>query len=244
MLPTNQTLFSQALLDPSVALVNISKSRLDIYRNNVTVSLVNALAETFKTCSAIVGEEFFNAMALHFVRQHPPKSPILTLYGAEFSAFIRDFSPAASVGYLADIADLEYGRVVAFHCVDEVATQSALSQFALDTCITLKKSIQIIRSQYAIYNIWTSHYEEEALDPVVVDAPQNILIFRHQFSVEIIRISTVEANFFEQLQQGKSLLQACEQVMKEQLDDDALFDPLPSIKMLIKHSLIADSTTH
>jgi hypothetical protein len=243
MTHVNQLRFSKALLNPSEVLPNVPKSRLDIYRNNVTASLVNALMETFNICSAIVGDEFFKAMALYFVRQSPPTSAVLTLYGAEFSAFIKDFSPASSVAYLSDVASLEYGRVLAFHCEDETSDHTQLQQLALNTRITLTKNTRIIRSKFALYDIWAAHHGNENSQVVAIDIPQNVLLFRQEKQIEVHAISDLEARFFESLQSGISLLQACEKIMAEQSDEDILFDPLPSINLLIKHSLIAKTTT-
>jgi hypothetical protein len=244
MTSINQIEFSKALLDPSVVFSSVPKSRLDIYRNNVTASLVNALMETFKICSAIVGEEFFKAMALYFVRRNPPKSPILTLYGSEFSAFIKDFPPASSVAYLSDVANLEYARVVTFHCADEVSDHTPEVQLALDTVISLTKNSQIIRSEFALYDIWVAHLSDECSGQIEISSPQSILIFRQHNQVQVIAISDLEASFFEHLKQGNSLLQACEKIMAKQSDEDILFDPKPSINLLIKHSLIAKTTTN
>ena len=77
--------FAQALLDPdraapcSVSGPNgkAARKRYDVYRNNVTVSLINALAATFPATRRVVGEDFFRAMARFHVRATPPSSPLL-----------------------------------------------------------------------------------------------------------------------------------------------------------------------
>ncbi|MGH6946762.1 MAG: DNA-binding domain-containing protein, partial [Kiloniellales bacterium] len=63
--------FAAALLDPdratpaAVAGPNgkAAGKRYDVYRNNVTVSLIDALAATFPATLRITGAEFFRAMA-------------------------------------------------------------------------------------------------------------------------------------------------------------------------------------
>jgi hypothetical protein len=85
--------------------------RFAVYRNNVMVSLIDALADSFPVTQALVGEEFFRAMAGVFARAHPPRSPVMAHYGDGFAGFIEDFQPAASLPYLADVARLEMLRV-------------------------------------------------------------------------------------------------------------------------------------
>ncbi|MEP4753707.1 MAG: DNA-binding domain-containing protein, partial [Nitratireductor sp.] len=61
--------------------------RYNVYRNNVTVSLIDALADTFPAVRRIVGEAFFRDMARLYVRREPPRSPLLFDYGHGFAAF-------------------------------------------------------------------------------------------------------------------------------------------------------------
>ena len=49
--------------------------RYSVYRNNVTVSLIEALAAIFPAVRRITGEEFFGAMARFHIRETPPSSP-------------------------------------------------------------------------------------------------------------------------------------------------------------------------
>jgi len=68
--------------------------RYNVYRNNVTVSLINALAATYPAVQRITGVEFFRVMARFHVRATPPTSPLLFEYGRDFPAFIRIFAKA------------------------------------------------------------------------------------------------------------------------------------------------------
>src|SRR5690606_31278590 len=113
-----QDTFSAALLDPARpvpdALVShsagIPERRFAVYRNNVTVGLINALATRFPAVQRIVGEEFFRDMARVYVRAHPPRSRLLMEYGDDFADFVAGFGPVAELEYLADVARLEAAR--------------------------------------------------------------------------------------------------------------------------------------
>ena len=77
--------FAPALLDPErapPAFVSgpngkTASKRYNVYRNNVTVSLINTLAAAFPATMHITGVEFFRAMARFHVRATPPTSPLL-----------------------------------------------------------------------------------------------------------------------------------------------------------------------
>ncbi len=131
-----QTRFAQAVQDPASALPQglTSKGgrndplRFAVYRNNVHVSLVNALTKGFPVVRALVGEEFFTAMARVFVGQTKPSSPMLFQYGENFPDFIAEFPPAASLPYLSDVARLECAWTRAYHAADDpILTVDALA---------------------------------------------------------------------------------------------------------------------
>ena len=111
----NQSRFRAALLDPGQpAPPGLTGSgggpaarRFGIYRNNVTASLTEALRQSFPVVRALVGEDFFTAMAIAHLRAHPPASPLLMFYGQDMADFVAGFAPAQHLGYLPDVARLE-----------------------------------------------------------------------------------------------------------------------------------------
>ena len=56
------------------AAIRRADRRFAVYRNNVAVSLVEALGARFPVVKRLVGEEFFRAMAHAFVSREPPLS--------------------------------------------------------------------------------------------------------------------------------------------------------------------------
>ena len=80
--PSFAAVFARALTDPArptpVDVVGprgkAAIKRYDVYRNNVTVSLINALAATYPAVQRITGVEFFHAMARFHIRATPPTS--------------------------------------------------------------------------------------------------------------------------------------------------------------------------
>ena len=96
----NNATFAAALLDPAAPRVppglvtwngSDAAQRFGVYRNNVTVSLIEALADTFPSCSNWSAKTF-HAMVGEFVRRSPPVSPVLAWYGDTFADFVAAFS--------------------------------------------------------------------------------------------------------------------------------------------------------
>lgn len=166
------TAFATALLDPErppppglrVPPGADAGRRFAVHRNNMIVSLVDALAAAFPVTRALVGERFFRAMARERVLADPPRSPILAGYGEGFAGFIAGFAPAASVPYLADVAALEQLRVRAFNAEDaEPVATTALAALAQDPdrlCaarLRLHPAAHWLASAHPILSIWAAH---------------------------------------------------------------------------------------
>ena len=106
--------FSAALLEPdreTPALVSgpsgkAAARRYNVYRNNVTVSLIGALAAVYPAVQRITGVEFFRAMARFHIRATPPTSPLLFEYGRDFPAFIERYDYAQGMPWLAEVRNL------------------------------------------------------------------------------------------------------------------------------------------
>ncbi|MCM2320455.1 MAG: DNA-binding domain-containing protein [Pseudomonas sp.] len=220
---SQQAEFAAALFDPTRPCPGGLKTwngsdpaaRLAVYRNNVVVSLVDALGKTFPVVQALVGEEFFRAMARLHVRAAPPRTRILAHYGADFPTFVAGFAPAAGLPYLADVARLEWLRVRACHAADApVADSAALVALLGDPerlsglRLVLQPALALLRSPFAIVSLWAAH--QGALDIAQIDPgrAENALVLRHGLEVEVIGLMPGEVLFVARLQEGASLGQA------------------------------------
>src|SRR6201988_2360239 len=92
--------------------------RYNVYRNNVTVSLIDALVAIYPAVQRITGTEFFRAMARFHVRATPPTSPLLFEYGRDFPPFIEGYEPAQDMPLLPRTARIGRGWVDAYHAAD------------------------------------------------------------------------------------------------------------------------------
>src|SRR5271154_6203187 len=129
-------MFSSALLRPEGEIPPLiagpkgkgAIKRYNVYRNNVTVSLIDALAAIFPAVRSITGEEFFRAMARFHIRETPPNSPLLFEYGRDFPPFVAGYEYAQDMPWLADVARIERAWLDAYHAADaEPLSPSALT---------------------------------------------------------------------------------------------------------------------
>lgn len=163
----SQRAFAEALLNPESAVPDgivdpqgrPAPKRFSVYRNNVASSLREALEVSFPTVRKLVGDEFFGAMAVVFLRAHPPTSRMLMLYGAEFPEFLERFPPVAHLGYLPDVARLDQAVRESYHAADsqslpDVEFQRLLGEDLASLRINLAPSLRLIRSRWPLHAIW------------------------------------------------------------------------------------------
>lgn len=187
----SQALFAAAVLNPEMAVpVGIvdalgrpAPRRFDVYRNNVTVSLVKAMEDGFPVVRRLVGPEFFAAMALVHVRAHPPQGPVLMGYGADFPAFLQGFPPVAHLGYLPDVARLELALRESYHAADAAPVPpDVLAALSIDDLLAsrmrLAPSLRLLASRWPVQAIWRAN-TEGGTAPVM--QAEDVIVLRADF---------------------------------------------------------------
>lgn len=249
-----QAAFAAALLDPDLACPADLRSwngsdpaaRFAVYRNNVVVSLVDALADQFPVTLELVGSAFFRAMARVFVQQQPPRSPIIAFIGVSFADFIASFAPAATVPYLADVARLEMARIEACHAADaDTLSADAIGRVMADPqrlaqlSVVLHPSVRLLSSPHAIFSLWAAHQGALDIAEVDPDVAQQVLVFREGLDVQAMQITRGACCFLNELRHGASLAEAAGAAAAAASDAqaDPPFDLPGTIALLLRHPL-------
>lgn len=217
----DQRAFVRALLDPELPAPNglearhgfAPERRFAVYRNNVCVGLVDALAERFPVCRQLVGDEFFRAMALRYVREILPRTPMLFEYGDGFATFVSRFEPARELSYLSDVARLEYAVGQAYHAENaaplamDVIRALPLDRLGEATAI-LHPSTHVIASKYPIVSIWRRHMSDIERAPLALDRGEEALVVRPELAVAVALLPAGGSAFAHALEAGGTFEQA------------------------------------
>ncbi len=168
---------------------------IKVYRNNVMHSLIEALGEAVPVVKALVGDEFFAAMASIFIRQHPPNKASLIGFGEGFDRFLERFPPAKQLPYLPDMARFELAWLACYHAKDH-DIMSASSQYSPRSRFLFHPSAQFLHLKFALSSVWLAHQQEEEPDEIELgEGDEYILLLRSNDEVEM-RILTPQSYYF------------------------------------------------
>ena len=216
--PSFAAVFAPGLTDPAQATPadvvgprgKAAIKRYNVYRNNVTVSLINTLAATYPAVQRITGVEFFRAMARFHIRATPPTSPLLFEYGRDFPAFIEGYEPAQDMPWLADTARIERAWLDAYHAADVPPLSpdvlAAVPSDRLgDLVFTAHPADRIVRSAYPAVTIFAMNRVEGPITQLRSNTAEDALITRPDMEVAVRLLPPGGAAFLKSLIEGGTL---------------------------------------
>jgi hypothetical protein len=210
--------FAPALVDPERAMPadvmaprgKAAVKRYNVYRNNVTVSLIDALAAIYPAVQRITGAEFFRAMARSHVRATPPMSPLLFEYGRNFPAFIERYEFVQDLPWLADVARIERAWLDAYHAGDEMCMSSNVfaaipTERLAGLVFEAHPASRIVRSSYPAVAIFAMNRSGAPVASFESSDAEDALITRPDMDVVVRLLPPGGAIFLLNLIRGETL---------------------------------------
>jgi len=217
--------------------------RYNVYRNNVTVSLIEALAAIYPAVQRITGVDFFRAMARFHIRATPPTSPLLFEYGRDFPTFIEQYEYARPMPWLADTARVERAWLDSYHAADaEPLSSDALAavppERLADVAFKAHPATRIVHSPFSVVTIFAANRGTAPVSRIDASTPEDALITRPGLDVVVRHLPTGGAHFLTSLISGRSLGEAAASV----LTASPCFDIASSIAGMIQAGAFAAVT--
>lgn len=233
----SQHIFHAALRDPAQpvpdgltdAKGNPAGQRFNVYRNNVALSLIEALQASFPVLADLLGAEQFTPLARAFMARHRPDTPVLHQYGARLPVFLETYPPLLDQPYLPDLARVEQALRESYHAADAAPVDpqkltnlppEALGQAVLK----LAPSVQLLRSDWPIFDL---------MHGTKGRGPQSVLIARAEFDPTPHLLTETQADFIGPLLAGQTLGAAFESVPEG-------FDLTPVLQLLLAQNALTD----
>ena len=190
------------------------------YQVNASASAERALAATFPTVQALMGEASFAAMASAFWHACPPVRGDLACFGDELPAFIADSEQLADVPYLSDVARLDGLLATAERAADGVADLPTLKLLAdVDPSMLRLEpmpGVAVLCSAYPIASLWHAHrpgddataHRAHVRHALSVGEGEHALVWRAGWRGTVLAVSPSTARWTECLLRGDTLADA------------------------------------
>jgi hypothetical protein len=189
---------------------------LGVYRNTSRSTLTGALALSFPAVRALVGAEFFEAVAAQFIAEQPPTSAYLNDFGQAFPAFLAQQPQARELRYLPDVAHLEWAVNRGLHASDvaplDLGALAALDPaLAAEVCLLPHPAVTVLETCTPADLIWRAVLggDDAALEAIdLACEPLWLLVERTGSGVQVRRMTGAAAHFTQRLCAGESLQSA------------------------------------
>ncbi|MCW8808894.1 MAG: DNA-binding domain-containing protein [Rhodanobacter sp.] len=215
-------------------------ARLRVYRNAVAGTLTAALRDSYPTVLALVGEDFFEAMAARYRLQHPSRCGNLQQFGGALAGFLQDMPEAQRLDYLPDVARLDWLRQLAALAADALPVDAARSAMAAMAAadalrVRLHPSVQLLRSRFAVLSLWQwCRAPSAAAAPRVDGTGEQVLLWRDGGEVAMASLDPATFRCVERLGAGDDVASA----WTAAVETDPDFDLEPCLRDLLAQGLI------
>jgi len=238
MIASAELSFRAALLDPErpipEGLIDAGDRpagrRYNVYRNNITASLTEALETGFPAVAKLLGEDNFNGVARLYLRAHPPRSARMMHYGADFAEFLEKLEPLQRFPYLGDVARLELLLRESYHSADHVPLPAEAFAVPPDALMNMRfalaPSARMLRSSWPVHALWAFNM---AGGPKPEPTAQDVVILRTEFDPEPHALPPGGFAFLSALSEGATLGDAFETALSEAAE----FDLSPLLSLLL-----------
>lgn len=158
--------------------------RLAVYAGGYFARVHDALAEIYEAVRHLLGDEAFRQLAEEYAVAYPSGEYNLTYVGRQLPGFLQGHAQTARLGFLPDLASLEWRIAMAFHAFDEspvdVQTLSeAASQDPEGLTLEFQPSAQVFTSTWPVVDLWQARRTPlVSIDIPLEGRPQSALIYR------------------------------------------------------------------
>ena len=184
------------------------RERLEVYRFSYSTRIFESLRDDFPRVFNAVPGEMADQLLGEYLKSFPPRSWTLAEHGADFPKFLRNHSVIRDFPFLADLAELEWNRVLCF--LDQVPQAfdfSMLSPWTAEQWVSariiLNPSIRSLQSRWPLLQSATSKGQW-----VTSKVPMRLAVFQNAHGqISEIELSERELEVIAEIESGTPLLQ-------------------------------------
>lgn len=187
--------------------------RFAIYRRGAMANLRGALAAAYPVVLRLVGQAFFGEAAARFARAEPSRSGDLNAYGSDFAGFLARYPHARGLGFLPDVARLEWALHECGLAADgrspDLAALAALDpERRGDVRLALHPAARLLQSPHPVLAIWEANQAGRDGTPARAAGPDRVLVHRDGLQARASLLDEAEWTVAGAIASGATLAQA------------------------------------
>lgn len=231
-----QKLFKSALRDATHADVkkvsgtfHIARpERISVYSNGYVARLNEALSEVFEAVRHLVGHDVFTDLVEDYATVYPSHDYNLNNVGRHLPEFLKTGRFTEKLGFLPDLAALEWQVCRSFHAFDEKPFELASLKAASEEDwshlrLTFQPSLGLVESTWPILDLWNARRAPlSGLKIDLVGRPQRVLVWRQGTDIRCELLDPLQHRLLSELLSRRTLGEACEAIAESMSDDEAL----------------------
>lgn len=200
------------------------EKRLKIYFDAYWLRLLDITQQDYSKTLVLLGEEKFEQAFLAYLKAYPSKHFSARYFGQYFSQFLKDCSPYSDYPMLSEMANFEWSLMSTLDAADApLISQAELNTLPENAWSSLKLSFHpsvILRKyQWDTPFLWKSiEANEPQRQPILLEEPQDWLIWRKGLRSLYHSISPTQALLFKSMNQGlcfHECLEKLNEIMEE-----------------------------
>ena len=194
--------------DFAAAIGEPAAGAMSVYRNTVLSGCVDALRANYQVVEQILGSDMFEAVAVEFAAQCPPRRPVLALYGSRFPDWLEGQSWFRELPYLSQVARIERLHVESLFAADVIpADMSALKDVEDWRAISLPlhSAARFAWLTTPALSIWFAHRETPVGELDFEWQAEGVLVTRPHLIVQATRLCRAGHRFLTGIRLGESV---------------------------------------
>jgi hypothetical protein len=202
---------------------------LAVYRNTVIHGAVEALRSNYPVIVQIVGDEMFEGIAVEYSSAHPPRSPVMALYGEALADWLRRQDWVADLPYLPDVAVVERLHVECLMAADGEPLAASEIFGLRELRLKLHPAVRFNWLQTPAMSIWLAHQQSVPSEIAPEWKPEGALFARPSpFTVHAPRIGASAHRILFGIRLGERVGQSVEAAgrLYPDTDPEAVFASL------------------
>ena len=196
----------QAMSEELFAGAHAGAVGLRVHRNTVLGALANALRLAYPAVDRLVGEDYFDRMAVEYARARPPLAPQLDEYGRDFPEFIAAFPGTGSLPYLLELAQFEWLFADLARCRAEPGFGGPAVSLDAGVRLQFITPLRLHAARYPVAALRDAIMADDAAALGAIDLQprdQHLALWRTERGVAVRTLSDASARFLAAVYAGR-----------------------------------------